>query len=126
MGEAFLVQKNKRFKNKQEQSYAAQLSSPDLLSAISDHQTTLYRFQPLKNALPTGTKLVLLDEGFELVSVLAGLVAVGSIDAIGTADLRALFAKFPVLQKSVTASIAGEIDWAGYQSVSLESIRTNP
>ena len=120
MGEAFLARKAKRFKNKQEQTHEAILASPDLLTAISDHREILYRFDSSEPKLSPGTKLIFIDEGFALISVLLGLKLTGSVDAVGSADLRQLFARFPALENSIPATVASGPDWAGYYSASLD------
>jgi hypothetical protein len=121
MGEKFLAEKAKRFKQRQEQKRAELLDSTDLLTAIDDHKETLYRFYSPEQDLGKITPLLLVDEGREAVSVFAGNTRVGQLDAPSSSDARELLRRFRGLGRSLKAYVHDGPDWTGYYTAKLSS-----
>jgi hypothetical protein len=119
MGEQFLADKAKGFKNKQDAQHKRHFESADLLTATGDRQETRYRFKSDKPGLKMIASLQFIDDGHEEVSVFHGMRRVGYIDAAGSADLRDLFAKFPALGNAVKSYICEEQDWTGGYTAKL-------
>ena len=119
MGELFLADKDKWFKNRQDRLHKKHFEAADLLTATGDRSETRYRFKTTDSGLKMIVSLLLVDDGHAGVSVFKGLRRVGMIDAAGSADLRDMFARFPALGNSIKAYVSEEQDWTGYCSAKI-------
>jgi hypothetical protein len=119
MGELFLADKDKWFKNRQDAQHKKHFEAADLLTATADRQETRYRFKSDNADLKMIGSLLMVDDGHERVSVFRGMRRVGYVDAAGSTDLRELFARFPALGKSMKAYICEEQDWTGYYAAKI-------
>lgn len=123
MGELFLADKAKWFKNKQDAQHRKHFESADLLTATADRKETRYRFKSDRPDLKMIAALQLIDDRHEHVSVFHGMRRVGYVDALGSADLRGLFMRFPALGNSVKAYVCEERDWTGRYTAKLSHSR---
>ena len=119
MGELFLADRDKWFKNREDAQHKKHFEAADLLTATADRKETKYRFKSDKPDLQKIGSLLFVDDGHELVSVFRGMRRVGYVDAAGSADLRELFARFAALGKSINAHVCEEQDWTGHYSAKI-------
>lgn len=119
MGELFLADKDKWFKNRQDAQHKKHFEAADLMTATADREETCYRFKSDKAGLRKIDSLLLVDDGHSNVSVFRGMRRVGYLDAAASADLRELFTRFPALSNSIKAYICEEQDWTGHYSAKI-------
>jgi len=121
MGEKFLIEKAKRFKQRQEQKRQQLLEAGDLLTALEDRKETLYRFKSDEDDLQKIRSLMLVDEGRAMVTVFAGNRRVGELDGPSSSDARELMRRYPGLGKSLKAYVHSSADWTGYYTAKLST-----
>jgi len=119
MGEKFLADRDKWFKNRQDAQWEKHFGAADLITATSDRHATIYRFKSNISDLKIGSHLQLIDDNHDGVSVFCGMRRVGYVDAAGSSDLRHLFARFPAFGNAVGAYLCEEQDWCAYYSAKL-------
>src|SRR5205823_4670726 len=98
MGEKFLEQKAKRFKQKCDIAHERELRSPSLLSAIKDRSEKQYRFYCPNERLKVGnTVMFVAEKGRDMVSVFRGARRIGEVIGAASGELRGIFSVYPAL-----------------------------
>ena len=122
MGEKYLEQKAKRFKQKCDIEHERELRSPDLLSVIKDRSQKHYRFYCPSEQLKAGNTVVFVAEKERhMVSVFRGARRIGEVDGAASAELKAMFLVHSALGDSIKARVCEGPDIAGYYEATILS-----
>ena len=125
MGELYIAEKAKGFNHKAEKEHAEQLSSAGLLAAIRDLSQRVIRIEAPGTNLSSGTRVRLLEENRNLMTVIHGTSRVGEVDGAGTTELRALLSAHPELGGMVTAKVVAGPDWSGTYEAAICILRSD-
>lgn len=122
MGYRFIQAVSKRFRNRSDAAHDEEYSGSRMSFVEESKSDTIYRFKCPNANPPRGTTIAFADIGQPQVRVIQDHKLIGEVDAVGSAELRAIFAKHPSLNqvapgvvtgpKNVGGFARGKIDWS--------------